>query len=56
MNNSSILINMNNSNITCIDCNDYYSKDIKIFLVFVSAYSFSIIVTGLLNYFKIKLD
>ena len=47
---------MSNINITCIDCDDYYSKNIKTLLVFVSTYTFSIVVTGILNYFKIKLD
>ncbi len=48
--------NINNINITCSDCESYYSQNIKTFLVFISACTFSVIVTGILNYFKIKLD
>ncbi len=43
-------------NITCNECEDYYTNNIKTFLVFMSACVFSITITSLLNYYKIKID
>jgi hypothetical protein len=44
-----------NNNIICDEC-DYYTQNIKTFLVFMTSCTFSIIVVGILNYFKIKID
>ncbi len=43
-------------NITCDECDDYYSKNIKTFWVFMTACGFSLVVTSILNYYKIKID
>ncbi len=43
-------------NITCNDCNEYYTKNTKTFLVFATVYTFSIIITSILKYYKIKID
>ncbi len=47
---------MGDINITCDKCDDYYTHNIKTFLVFMTACGFSIIITTILNYFKIKID
>ena len=41
---------------TCDECDDYYNRNIKTFLVFMTACAFSITITFVLNYYKIKID
>jgi hypothetical protein len=47
---------MSHINISCVECDNYYTNNIKTFLVFMTACGLSIIVTTILNYYKIKLD